>query len=229
MRHHYIFIIILLQLVGCNSKSKTTSENIDAKPIIDTPLIKLDYGFIIEGVDIETYTQYKVLTKMRIKKEDKIIYEYDNVDEFNLDSIQIYLFPRQASNEFDLLFEGTMPPGKSWLNRLLVRGDSVIILTKVPTFEAPPKNLDKDENKEVAGYWVLTEATSLDEDGTTDYNPILYYELTKAELKLDSTLTIKRNIEIYGDFYGFNFSGEKRHPVSILKMFDRELSRINNK
>ncbi len=116
-------------------------------------------------------------------------------------------------------------PSKSYHFILTVKDDSIIAVNKVPTFITTPVNLDKDQNIEVAGFWDYSQTWGPD-NSLTAYNPILYYEITNDGLLLDSSLTIKRNTIIYGEFKGYNFSVKIEMPVSTLDKMGDEIKRI---
>ena len=215
-------MVVIFLFFGCNT-SRNSSDKISFPK---EPIRDLEYGFTLEGIDIDIYKKFGVLTKLKLLKNTRMIYEYDNIDEFYLDSIQTYVFRQDGGNCFDVLFEGPTSPNKSVLNRIQICNDSVISISKIPTFESLPKNLDEDENLEVAGVWSWFEFFGANNDSTS-YNPILYYEISKNGLKLDTLLTVSKNAEIYGYFYGYNYSEKQSQPSSIMKKFDLEIERIN--
>jgi len=216
------FIVLIFLFFGCN----TNKNQNDKASFSNEPIRNLEFGFTLKGIDTDIYKKYGVLTKLRLLKNNKTIYEYDNIDEFYLDSIQAYVFRHDNGNCFDVLIEGPTSPNKNELNQIRICNDSLISTFKIPTFESLPKNLDEDENLEVAGVWSWFEFFGENADSTS-YNPILYFEISKNGLNLDTLLTVSKNVEIYGDFYGYKYSEKQSQPSSILKKFDLEIERIN--
>ncbi len=207
--------------------TETTSVSETKSKLIEIPIIQLDYGFTIEGEDINVFHEYGVFTVLLVKRNNKLIYRYNNVDEFELEELQNYLFVTSYENEFDLLFEGTSPPSKNWINKLRIKNDSVISISKLPSFESHEKNLDNDSYLELAGYLKYHEPCGSNYDSIA-YSPILYYEITDKGLVLDSSLTVVRNTEILGAQYRIDHADDLGQPVHISKRFLEELKRIRS-
>ena len=131
-----------------------------------------------------------------------MVYEYDNIDEFSLEELSYFVFPNEDSSTFQLLFSGSSAPSKGWFNMLEITEFKVTKVTKTPLFETPPKNIDKDKNLELVGYWEYASISG--ENEQTAYNPILVYEITTTGLMLDTIATQRINRSIYDQFYGYH-------------------------
>ena len=107
-----------------------------------------------------------------------------------------------------------------------VHQDKIVSTEKLPSFISKASNLDTDDNLEFAGFWDWGETWG--DNGTlTAYNPIIYYELKPSGITFDSTLTISKNKEIYGNFHGFKYNEKVEIKTSETKKRDNEIDRIN--
>jgi hypothetical protein len=59
------------------------------------------------------------------------------------------------------------------------------------------------------------------------YEPIIYYEFTQKGIVLDKPLTIKKNREIYGKFYGYKINeGIKISTNKIMDNLQKEMKML---
>ncbi len=180
--------------------------------------IKVGKKEIFEGV--ETYTLFFLTHKNKLLFLDTSLTEYEFED-------KLYPIIRQLDKEtFEILVEVNERPNKNSLKYFKVYRDKIISTEKLPTFISKVSNLDKDDNLEFAGFWDWGETWG-DKGSLTAYNPILYYELRPNGITLDSTLTVNKNKEIYGDFYGFKYNEKVEIKTNETKKRENEIDRIN--
>ena len=236
MIRHLFFLIPIVFLISCSQKNPSINGDIKNSSIEKSnfrkdsiPKIELESGFKIVGYDIETYKEYGVFTSLLVKRNDKTIYHYDNIDEFKLEGINAYLIPSKNNiNQFDIVFESYSPPSKPRNIKLRIINDTIYLKTIIPSFEAQAKNLDNDGYLEFAGYWSDFEVCGENEI-VTSYNPILFFEINENGLQLDTLLTIDKNTFIYGDFFGFDFSEKKPQPATTMKRHSEIIDEIKKR
>jgi hypothetical protein len=116
--------------------------------------------------------------------------------------------------EGQLLVAYNNRPSKDRARRIHIRGNKVIGIDTLLTFDGPARDLDHDGRLEYGGRANYGESTS-DSRGRalSFYNPVLYYELRPAGLVLDSALTRHQAIAEYGSFHGYKYSERFSFPV----------------
>src|SRR5690606_4385600 len=188
--------------------------------------IKLDYDFEIKVGQKEDFERFETYTLFILTHKNKQLYIDTSLTEYEFGD-KLYPIVRQLDKEtFEILVEVNDRPSKNYLKYFKVYQDKIVSTEKLPTFISKPSNLDTDDNLEVAGFWDWGETWS-DNGSLTAYNPIIYYELRPSEITLDSTLTISKNKEIYGDFHGFNYNEKVVIKTSQNKKRDVEIDRIS--
>jgi hypothetical protein len=157
------------------------------------------------------------------------VYLDSSLTEYEFDNKLFPIILQTGDNSFELLFEVNYRPSKNYLKRLFVSNDKLVGQDKLPIFEANPIDINNDGIKEYAGSFNYFEIWG-ENNNLTSYNPILYYSVTPAGLKLDSLLTKERNELIYGQFHGFSFSEKIEPPITIsaIEKFEQELKLITN-
>ncbi|MBT3934149.1 MAG: hypothetical protein HOF35_07805 [Bacteroidetes bacterium] len=225
MKKKLLVLFIITSLVSCQSNNVKTETEVQSQRNENIPTLDLGHGFTIEGSDIETYRKYGVFTKLEILRDGIVIYDYDNVDEFNIEKLEVYLIPLKEENEFEILFEEHQPPSKSRLIKLYIKNNNVMSREQVPSFEREATNLDDDKNLEFAGYWNWTEPLD-DKNEFTYYNPILFYEITDLGLRLDTILTQNVNVYIYGNFNGFAEGSGGKQQIEKLHIRNKVIDLI---
>lgn len=115
----------------------------------------------------------------------------------------------------ELLLAYNNRPSRDRARRFFIRGNEVVKLDTLPTFDEPARDLDRDGRPEYHGLPDYGEQWT-DEQGRqrATYNPTLYYERRPGGLVLDSTLTIRKARAQYGRFYGFRYSEQ---PVILAR------------
>jgi len=100
----------------------------------------------------------------------------------------------------------------------------------LPTFvNTIPTDILGDGNRVYAGFLDFFQFGNDNEGNSTAfYNPILYYSVTDAGLKLDSLLTKQRNEIIYGQFHGFSPDYSIERSMSVVDKFTKEIKIIIN-
>ncbi|MDB5122306.1 MAG: hypothetical protein JWP94_435 [Mucilaginibacter sp.] len=131
------------------------------------------------------------------------------------------------TNSYEILLEVNDRPNKNYLMHIMVSNNKIVKKSKLPTFIARAADLAGNKTLEYAGFWGYSEIWG-DHNELTDYNPILYYKVTKDGIKIDTVLTIQKNTAIYGKFRGFEDDTNKPVPVTTAKKFAAEIKRIES-
>ena len=193
----------------------------------DKKTINLNYGFNVTVGQTEDFGNFTTYTFFELTRNNKIIYSDSSLTEYEFGDKLYPIVMKTGENTYELLFEINDRPNKNYLKRFFLKNDTLCKEDKLPTFISEAKDLDNDGVKEYAGFWDYAQVWG-ENDNLTAYNPIVYYELKNNGLQLDSILTIERNKAIYGQFNGFSFSEEKEQSTSSLKLFSKELNKIEN-
>jgi len=205
-----------------SADSFQTTSNID-KQVQKT--IKLDHDFEIKVGRKEDFEKFETYTLFILIHKNKRLYIDTSLTEYEFGG-KLYPIVRLLDNEtFEILIEVNDRPSKNYLKYFNVHQDKIVSTEKLPTFISKASNLDMDDNLEFAGFWDWGETWG--DNGTlTAYNPILYYEFKPSGIIMDSTLTISKNKEIYGDFHGFEYNEKVEIKTSETKKWDNEIDRI---
>jgi hypothetical protein len=233
----YLTFLIACIMTACSSgngqkavsSSGTSADSLQTKSSIDKQVqktLKLDHDFEIIVGQKEDFEKFETYTHFILTHKDKQLYIDTSLTEHEFGD-KLYPFVRQLNNEtFEILVEVNDRPSKNYLKYFLVYQDKIVSTEKLPTFISKPSNLDTDDNLECAGFWDWGETWG-DNGSLTAYNPIIYYELKPSRITLDSTLTISKNKDIYGDFYGFKYNEKVEIKTSETKKWSNEIDRIN--
>ena len=242
-----IFILSILAFIasGCGQRSNkqvNTENNKDSAQTVTYGLkpneiseattagfkiLNLDFGFKVAIGEEEDFGDFTTYSYFKLERNNSIVYSDSSLTEYQFDNKLFPIILQTGDNSFELLFEINDRPSKNYLKRLFVNNDKLVGQDKLPTFEAKPADINNDGIEEYAGFWDYSETWG-ENDSLTDYNPILYYSVTKTGLKLDSLLTKQRNEIIYGQFYGYSFSEKIEMPISVNDKFEQELKIIRN-
>ena len=232
----FILGLIVVFFIACNSKEKAVDNEknktdsitrVQNKATLNSKIektIDLAYGFKANIGQSEDFKTFKTYSFFELKHFDKVIYT-DTLLEYEFGHKLYPIVLQTGENKYELLFEINDRPTKNYLKRIIVLNEKIIKMDKLPTFISKAHDLDGDGIKEYAGFWDYSQVWG-EKNDITAYNPILYYKVVPAGLKLDSALTIKKNKEIYGEFYGFDFN--ERQEVSTVKsdIFENEVDKI---
>ncbi len=205
-----------------------TQKNINSDKQSFTKVFYLKNGFKIKAGHEENYGKFKTFTLFQLFKNNKIIFIDSSSTEYEFGDTLYPIVIKTERNNYELLFEINDRPNKNYLKRLIIKDDVVVSEDKLPTFISKPFDVNGDRLIEYAGFWNYSETWG-ENNGLTDYNPILYYRLTSSGLKLDSALTKQRNISIYSDFKGYRFNEKIVMPASVINKFNNEITRIEKK
>lgn len=231
--------LILLSCSSSTQKKKEVSHKEEKKEVIKTAssveskiqkTINIGNGFEILVGEEEDFEKFKTYTLFKLKRNDTEIYLDNSLTEYEFGNKLYPLILPLGNESFEILVEVNDRPTKNYLKLLRVNGNKLQKVDKLPTFITKAKNLDSDEELEFAGFWDFPQVGS-DGNGQeiTAYNPILFYQFTKNGLKLDSALTMERNIEIYGKFSGYEFKESIEVPTTTFPKHEAEVERVKNK
>ncbi|WP_146153516.1 hypothetical protein [Adhaeribacter arboris] len=190
--------------------------------------VSLSNGLRIKASEEEDFGDFKTYTQIDILHNNQVIYS-DSTQEYEFGNKLFPILNQINPTAFEILLEVNDRPSKNKLKYLQIQGNKVTKEMEMPTFIAEAANLDEDNILESAGFWDYPQMEESGKSVTTAYNPILYYEWTKNGLRLDSTLTIKKNTQIYGTFHGFNFREEVQIPVKQAELLTKEIEKIERK
>jgi len=211
------------------SSKDTSAYNLQTESNIDNQIqktIKLDFDFEIKVGQKEDFEKFETYTLFILTHKNKQLYLDTSLTEYEFGD-KLYPIVRQLDNEtFEILVEVNDRPSKNYLKYFKVLKDKIVRTENLPTFISKASNLDSDDNLEFVGFQDWGETWG-DNGSLTAYNPLIYYELKPIGLTLDSTLTISKNKEIYGDFYGFRYNEKIEIKTSETKKRDNEIDRIS--
>jgi hypothetical protein len=216
----------------CKSKEKPSENSVEqfsqGKPsevvnddIKITKIINLQHGFKIEAGQEEDFKSFKTYMYLKLIKDNKTIL-VDSTREYEFGDKLYPIVMMTDTNAFELLFEVNDRPNKNYLNRIRIIDGEIIKEDQLPTFISKSKDINNDGVKEYAGFWDSSEHWG-ENYSLIAYNPILYYSVTPNGLLLDTILTQEKNILIYGEFHGFDFTEKIPMPLSVEKKFDKEI------
>jgi len=233
----YLTFLIVCILTACSNgngqksvgSSVNSADSLQTKSSIDKQVqktIKLDNDFEIKVGQKEDYEKFETYTLFILTHKNRQLYVDTSLTEYEFGDT-LYPIVRQLDQEtFEILVEVNDRPNKNYLKYFKVHQDKIVSTEKLPTFISKASNIDTDDNLEFAGFWDWGETWG--ENGSlTAYSPIIYYELKPTGLTLDSTLTISKNKEIYGDFYGFKYNEKVEIKTDETKKWEYEIDRIN--
>ena len=220
--HLTLFIFFTLSACSSGNVPKTVSspdlpvDTLQVESNIENQIektIKLDHGFEIKVGRNEDLGTVQVYSFFILTHNNKQIYIDTSFTEYEFGD-SLYPIIRAIDHEtFEVLVEINDRPLKNYVKYFKVFQDQIIYTEKMPTFFPRALNFDEDENLELAGFWGVGETWG-DNYSLTGYNPIIYYEIRPTGITLDSTLTITKNREFYGDFYGFQYNGKIEFKTS---------------
>ncbi len=233
----YLTFLIACILTACAngigqktvSSSDTSADSLLTKSSIDKQVqktIKLDNDFEIKVGQKEDFETFETYTLFILTHKNKQLYIDTSITEYEFGD-KLYPIVKKLDKEtYEILVEVNDRPSKNYLKYFKVQQDKIVSTEKLPTFISKASNLDTDNNLEFAGFVDWGETWG-DNGSLTAYNPIIYYELKPTGITLDSTLTISKNKEIYGDFYGFKSNEKIEIKTSEAKRRENEIDRIN--
>lgn len=168
--------------------------------------------------DIFTFNYLEIFQNGKMLFKDTTLTEY---------TIQDSLYPKlyNFKNYIELLIESDERPGKNLIYGFCIKEGRIEKIDTLPTFLTIPKDLDYDNKLEYAGFWDYGEVWE-DSIVMTNYNPIVFYEITETGITLDSLTTIAVNTHIYGNFYGFYYNEQIEFPYEENSLFAKEIERI---
>lgn len=210
------FIVLCFTIVMADSQSLQKTISIT---------VSLSNGFSLALSKGEVLGNLTVYSHIKLMRNGKIIYQ-DDSRTYELSTKMYPMVMPTGNNRYDIILEVNDNPNKSYLHRLFVVNDKVVKDDVLPTFVMKPCFLKGNSSLVFAGFWGYNEVWN---DTLTAYNPILYYEVTKAGLLLDSTFTEQMNKKIYGAFYGFEYNHDKPQHIRCLERHSAEISRIKSK
>ncbi len=117
-------------------------------------------------------------------------------------------------SEGELLVAYNNRPSKDRARRFHIRGNTIIGVDTLLTFDGPARDLDHDGRPEYGGRADYGEGASDSRGRALNfYNPVLYYELGPTGLALDSALTRHQAVAEYGAFHGYKYSERFSFPA----------------
>ncbi|MDP9049073.1 MAG: hypothetical protein M3N14_13140 [Bacteroidota bacterium] len=212
-----IYFFVFLLLFCAVSRAQNFAK---AKTIV----LNLDFSLhISNGEDFGNFSTYSTLV---ILHRGKRVFS-DTTREYEFGDKLYPIFNKLNVNTYEILLEVNDRPSKNYLMHFILRDNKIVKKEKLPTFIAKAADLAGNTTLEYAGFWDNREIWG-DRNELTDYDPILFYKITKAGIMLDSALTIKTNTAIYGKFMGFKDDTNKPVPIRTADKFTAEIKRIES-
>ena len=170
----------------------------------------LDYGFSYSFDDLDSIDKdLKLFTSLHLKYKEQEVFKCNNYEfEFKKSN-----FPKVLtidSNNYEFLFEVNDRPNKNYLLHIKVNVDSKKVkIDSLPMLIGLPHEIMNIRNIQFAGIYNYLESISSKENSNYyNYNPILFYKISKKGIVLDSLFTKEQNAKIFGKFYGFESSNK---------------------
>jgi hypothetical protein len=189
--------------------------------------LKLAFGIELKAKVAYCDKDFITYNFLEIKQNGKLLFKDTSLTEYTVEDT-LYPIIYGFKNHLELLIETENRPNKNLIYKCYIKNHKLVRIDTIPTFISVPKNLDIDENLEYAGIWDYSEVWG-DSIEVTGYNPIIYYEITKEGIVIDSLTTIIENRKIYGNFYGFDDTNEIEFPYKENDKFSKEIERIEDK
>ncbi len=197
------------------------SNNINS----DLKTINFDFGFSVVLGEEESFDKFKTYTYFELKKNNRTIFIDSLLVEYEFGNKIYPIISQTGKDNYELLFEVNNRPNRNYSKVFFIKDDELVKTTILPCFEW---EFNKDKTKYYIGLWENSQ-TYGDNYSLTSYNPILYYSITKnGNIRMDSILTIEKNKEIYGEFYGFTYNENIEISVEKLEKMNVELEKIKN-
>lgn len=174
-------------------------------------ILKLDfqYGFKIKATDIEDLESFKTYSRVEIWHDNLRVF-IDSSLEYEFIDKRYPTINNLKMGVYELLLEYNDRPLPDKLLFLRIENNKVVRKDKLPKFAENPKEIDG-----VLEYFGTLDDSEVLQIGKTiyyPYNPVLYYKVTADGIKLDSSLTIRKNTEKFGKFNGFHYNEKIFYP-----------------
>lgn len=168
-----------------------TEENSNSDTTI---VLENDLKLIFSGY--ENYGNFSTYEKVGIYYKNELIYSDASIEyEFSENKYPMIFYNGDAT---EIWLECNDRPFKSKSKKIIIQNHTVISNELLPLLDYGPINCDDDDNMELYGFLDYAEAMN-----NACYIPILFYEKSNGQLRLDSVLTVKVNSKIYGQFQGY--------------------------
>jgi hypothetical protein len=202
------FSVFGLFLIGCSSPDiSSVSTDKEGSHPVDLQIQKtvpLQNDFRIEAGRGEDFEKFKTFTLFKLSHAGKELFLDTSLTEYEFGDARYPLIRARNNGIYEILVEVNDRPAKNFLKLFKIQNDRVVSIDKLPTFNSGPSNLDADTNFEFISTGEWGELWG-DNGDLTAYNPALVYEDSPEGFRLDTALTIKKNTEKYGKFYGYKY------------------------
>lgn len=203
----FLFCLISVVLgVCCIGKPSTLNENRRVKEVFLQENVK-----IVIPLKEEAFSESNTYSHIEIWIDSQKVFSDTSTTEYLFDNKNWPRARKIKNGEYVILIEMFDAPDFNKLQAWYFKNYHLIKMKVFPFFDKAPEDIDNDGIKEYSG--VMHIADAYENSDSCYYNPILYYKITNQGIDLDSTLTIRMNKKIWGEFYGFEQS-EKLLPCS---------------
>ncbi len=128
----------------------------------------------------------------------------DSAAQYKLES-EFYPVVRQIKPMvFEIVLGQTNEPFKDFALLFRIENDIIVRREEIPDFDNKPEWINGLETYH--DVFIDGEAIPHNNEAYSPYNPELYYQVTRDGLKLDSGITMVKNIKRYGRFEGFGLN-----------------------
>ena len=176
--------------------------------------IKLNYGFIIKLGAVDDLQTFIVYDYLELYHNGILVFS-DTTNEYDLSNKLYPMIVHIDSNTNEILLETNERPNENLAEFLKIQNDKLTEKKQLPIFEKDPDKLS-DGSLEYYGHWDNNEVWEKDGQEETGYNPALYYLISQNGIMLDSARTKAENIEIYGEFKGYDYNQKITYPTKKL-------------
>ena len=166
---------------------------------------------IVISLDNKAFSDFNTYSNIEIWIDMKKVFRNMTTTEYLFDNGNWPRARKLRNGEYEILIKMFDAPDFNKLQALYFKDGHLERLKIYPFFDNAPKDVDNDGIKEYSG--VMHVSDVYENSDSCYYNPTLYYKDTEQGIDLDSTLTIKMNKKIWGEFYGFEQS-EKLLPCN---------------
>lgn len=170
-------------------------------------IVKLPYQFELRASEAEDLGEYFTYSSLSISHNGKEIFRKKDLTEYQFINKQYPIVLKNSNDSYQILVEIDDRPSIDKTILFNIENDKVVRTDTVPMFYGTAKNMDHDNNLEYAGTWDYGEEWQ-GKNGETvvAYSPILFFEIRSNMLVFDSVTTTSVNTEIYGRYYGSQYS-----------------------
>jgi hypothetical protein len=200
MKSSFIIITVIF-FFACNSKTEKKQHLINNG---DTTEIRLEDEIkIIIPTRGEKFDSCRHYTHIELWKGSAKVFQDSTENEYIFLCNSSYPTVRKLNgNRYEILIEKFDGPDINKTLAIYLKDDKYESEKLLPFFESAPEDIEG--KKEYHG--ILNTIEGYRNDDSCYYNPVLYYEISKNGILLDTSVTKRKIKEVWGNFYGYEQS-----------------------